>query len=193
MATAGSSGAPDPLDELDTGSARAFTERMAPLFEGAPGFLWRFAAAGRPFGSTARLFERAREVAHELPEVLQVELVDAHPRLGAPPASVSAMSFREQGYDAEAAEALAADAALTRERVALELERLNRDYEWRFGFRYCVFVAGRARAELIPGFAASLTREREQELHRALDAVVDIAIDRARTNLGAEVDGRRTA
>src|SRR5262245_39891704 len=149
---------------------------MAPLFEGAPGFLWRLAAAGRPFGSDGRLFERAREVAHALPEVLQVELVDAHPRLGAPPAAVSAMSFREQGYDRDAAEDMAAEAARERERVADELERLNREYEWRFGFRYCVFVAGRTRAALLPGFAAALARERHSELHRALDAVVDIAI-----------------
>jgi 2-oxo-4-hydroxy-4-carboxy--5-ureidoimidazoline (OHCU) decarboxylase len=171
------------LDEerlaLDAGSARAFTRRMAPLFEGAPGFLWRLAAAGRPFGSAARLFERAREVAHGLPEVLQVELVDAHPRLGAPPAGVSAMSFREQGYDRDAAEVLADEAAREQARVAAELDRLNREYEWRFGFRYCVFVAGRSRAALLPEFAAALARERDSELHRALDAVVDIAIDRA--------------
>jgi 2-oxo-4-hydroxy-4-carboxy--5-ureidoimidazoline (OHCU) decarboxylase len=165
-------------DALDAGSARAFTERMAPLFEGAPGFLWRLAAAGRPFGSAARLFERAREIAHQMPQVLQVELVDAHSRLGAPPAAVSAMSFREQGYDREAA-AAAAGLASVSPWVAAELERLNREYEWRFGFRYCVFVAGRSRADLLPGFEAALARERESELHRALDAVVDIAIDRA--------------
>ena len=35
---------------------------MAPLFEGAPGFLWRLAAA-RPFGSAEGLFERARTLA----------------------------------------------------------------------------------------------------------------------------------
>jgi 2-oxo-4-hydroxy-4-carboxy--5-ureidoimidazoline (OHCU) decarboxylase len=154
---------------------------MAPLFEGAPGFLWRLAAAGRPFGSDARLFERARELAHAMPEVLQRELIDAHPRLGAPPATVSAMSFREQGYDLDTAAALADDAARERERVAAALDRLNREYEWRFGFRYCVFVAGRSRTELLPGFVAALARERDSELHRALDAVVDIAIDRAGT------------
>jgi 2-oxo-4-hydroxy-4-carboxy--5-ureidoimidazoline (OHCU) decarboxylase len=164
---------------FDDGPAPAFTARMAPLFEGAPGFLWRLAAAGRPFASADLLFRRAREVAHAMPEVLQVELVDAHPRLGAPPASVSALSFREQGYDQEAAAALADDAARERERVAAELDRLNREYEWRFGFRYCVFVAGRTRAALLPQFAAALARERDPELHRALDAVVDIAIDRA--------------
>ena len=68
----------------DAMTAREFTAAMAPLFEGAPGFLWRLAAA-RPFGSAERLFERARELAHAMPEPHQVELVDAHPRLGAPP------------------------------------------------------------------------------------------------------------
>jgi len=155
---------------------------MAPLFEGAPGFLWRLAAAGRPFGSPEALFRRAREVAHALPEALQIELVDAHPRLGAPPASVSAMSFREQGYDEAAASALAEDAAHERDAVAAELARLNREYEWRFGFRYCVFVAGRPRGELLADFEAALARQRDPELHRALDAVVEIAQHRARND-----------
>jgi len=169
---------PDP-GALDAMPAGDFVAAVGPLFEQAPGFLWRLAAA-RPFGSKERLFVRARELAHALPEALQVELVDAHPRLGAPPASVSAMSFREQGYDVEAAANLADEAGRERARVAAELDRLNREYEARFGFRYCVFVAGRSRAELLPDMAAALTRERDSELHRALDAVVDIAEARSR-------------
>ena len=149
------------------------------MFEDAPGFLYRLAAA-RPFGSSDRLFERAREIAQAMPEELRIELVDAHPRLGAPPASVSAMSFREQGYDREAAGSLAGEAARERDRVAAELDRLNHEYEARFGFRYCVFVAGRSRSELLPEMAAALTRERDSELHRAVDAVVDIAESRSR-------------
>ena len=165
--------------ELDQLPARRFVETLTPLFEGAPGFLWRLAGA-RPYGSWPALFDRARSIAHSLPEPLQVELVDAHPRLGAPPESVSAMSFREQGYDREAAASLADEAARERDLVASELDRLNHEYEARFGFRYCVFVAGRSRAELIPEFAAALERERDSELHRALDAVVDIAESRSR-------------
>ena len=88
------------------------------------------------------------------------------------------MSFREQGYDTEEAENLASEAARERDRVAAQLDSRNREYEALFGFRYCVFVAGRSRAELLPEMAAALTRERESELHRALDAVVDIATDR---------------
>jgi 2-oxo-4-hydroxy-4-carboxy-5-ureidoimidazoline decarboxylase len=162
---------------LDAPDGRAFTEQAAPLFEGAPGFLWRLAAA-RPFDSVEHLFRRARWLAHQMPEPLQVELIDAHPRLGAPPASVSAMSFVEQGYDREEAANLASEAARERESVAAELDRLNREYEGTFGFRYCVFVAGRPRSELIADMAASLDAQRDAELHRAIDAVIDIAADR---------------
>ncbi len=167
------------IEALDAASVEAFEAAAAPLFEGAPAFLARLAAA-RPFDSWDSLFERAREIAHAMPEVEQVELVDAHPRLGAPPASVSKLSFGEQGYDRDVAARLAADQARERDRLATELDRLNRAYEARFGFRYCVFVAGRSRTELLPDMAAALERERDSELHRALDAVVDIAESRSR-------------
>ncbi len=143
------------------------------LFEGALGFLDRLEAAG-PLDDEAALFERAREIAHAMPETDQIELVDAHPRLGAAPDTVSAMSYREQGYD-RGTEAAATAGAVD---VAAELDRLNAVYEARHGFRYCVFVAGRPREALLPGLAAAIDADRTAELHRALDAVVDIAIDR---------------
>jgi 2-oxo-4-hydroxy-4-carboxy--5-ureidoimidazoline (OHCU) decarboxylase len=108
-----------------------------------------------------------------MPEDEQLELIDAHPRLGAPPATVSAMSFREQAYDREVAEA-----GRARVRLAAELDRLNAAYESRFGFRYCVFVAGRPHEELLAGMIAALGADRDAEIHRALDAVIDIAADR---------------
>jgi len=153
---------------LDAPTDEAFSAAMAPLFEGAPRLLARLAAA-RPFTTPDALFERARAIAHGMPEVEQVELIDAHPRLGAPPATVSMLSHAEQGYDRPGQPP--AD-------VAAELDRLNVAHEARFGFRYCVFVAGRSRAALLPDMAAALDRDRASELHRALDAVVDIARDR---------------
>ena len=159
------------IDELDVIAPGAFASRVAPLFEGARGFLGRLAMA-RPFGTADAMFATARAIAHAMPEDEQVELIDAHPRLGAPPGSVSALSYVEQGYAAEAArEAADAEAA----RVAVELERLNAAYEERFGFRYCVFVAGRPRAALLAEVEAALGRDRRGEIRRALDAVVDIA------------------
>jgi 2-oxo-4-hydroxy-4-carboxy--5-ureidoimidazoline (OHCU) decarboxylase len=160
--------------DLEVGPADEFAAAVAPLFEGAPHFVARLAAA-RPFATPDEMFATARSIAHAMPEMDQIELIDAHPRLGAPPGSVSGQSFVEQGYDRDAADE-AADTE--RARVAAELERLNANYEARFGFRYCVFVAGRPRAALLPEFEAALDRPRDDELHRALDAVVDIAIDR---------------
>jgi 2-oxo-4-hydroxy-4-carboxy--5-ureidoimidazoline (OHCU) decarboxylase len=163
--------------DLDALAPDACAAALAPLFEGAPRFLARLAAA-RPFGDADALWAKAREIARAMPEPEQVELIDAHPRLGAPPGSVSALSFLEQGFDRDAA---GAAAEAERERIDRELARLNAAYEATFGFSYCVFVAGRPRAALLPGLEAALGADRGGELRRALDAVVDIAADRYRT------------
>lgn len=180
------------IEDLDVIAPGAFAAAVAPLFEGARGFLGRLAMA-RPFGSVQALFERAREIAHAMPLDEQLELIDAHPRLGAAQTEVSALSFVEQGYgDAGAAKGAGADdagadadadsnATVEASAVAAELERLNVAYEARFGFRYCVFVAGRSRAALLPAMTAALEADRAAEIHRALDAVIDIARDRYAT------------
>jgi 2-oxo-4-hydroxy-4-carboxy-5-ureidoimidazoline decarboxylase len=157
--------------DLDALPETDFVTAVAPWFEGAPRFLRRLAAA-RPFGSVPAMLERAEAIALAMPEDEQVELLDAHPRLGAPPASVSSMSHREQGYDRETTAAIA------------ELAELNAAYEARFGFRYCVFVAGRSRSELLPDFRAALAGDRRTELERGLRDVVAIAADRQRRLAG---------
>ena len=154
--------------KLDDASEDEFIAAMTPLFEGAPQFLRRLAAA-RPFGSVDALFEGARTIATSMPEDEQIELVDAHPRLGAAPGSVSAMSYVEQGYDG---------GRDTTSSIAVELERLNDAYEERFGFRYCIFIAGRPREALLPDMRAALDADRAAELRRGLGAVVDIARNR---------------
>ena len=150
---------------LDALPDDAFVAAAAPWFEGAPRFLRRLAAA-RPFGDAATLFRRAEAIALASPERDQLELIDAHPRLGAPPATVSASSYREQGYDREATEAIA------------DLDLLNAAYEARFGFRFCVFVNGRSRPELVPVLESALIEDRDAEIRRALHDVVAIARDR---------------
>jgi 2-oxo-4-hydroxy-4-carboxy-5-ureidoimidazoline decarboxylase len=167
------------IERLDALVPSEVAAELAPLFEGAPRFLARLVGA-RPFETWDRLFDCARAIAHAMPEPDQVELLDAHPRLGAAPATVSPASFREQGYDRDAARAAAGDAALDR------LAALNAAYERAFGFRYCVFVAGRPLASLVPELEAAMSADRSAELHRALDAVVDIARARhAAAELGA--------
>ena len=75
---------------------------MAPLFEGAPRFLARLQAGG-PYRDDAALFEAPDGSPTTMPEEDQIELVDAHPRLGAPPGTVSAMSSSSRGTTGEPA------------------------------------------------------------------------------------------
>ena len=139
-------------------------DELAVLFEGAPAFVGRLAAL--PAGDR---LDRAEEIALAMPEADQVELLNAHPRIGAAPASVSGLSFREQGYDRDPGT------------VALQarLDRLNDEYERRFGFRFVVYVAGRPRSVIADLLEAHLIADCEAEKERGLRDVVAIARDRA--------------
>jgi 2-oxo-4-hydroxy-4-carboxy-5-ureidoimidazoline decarboxylase len=160
----------DALNALDP---PAFADALAPLFEGAPRFLQRLAGA-RPFESDAALLIMAREAAAVAPEDELIELLDAHPRIGADPAVMSDLSRGEQD-----------DGAPTAEALAQELADLNAAYEQRFGFRYVVFVAGRPRAALVPLMEVALRNERAAELRRGVDDAIYIAGDRLRAYRGA--------
>lgn len=166
--------------ELNTLESDAFADALAPLFEGAPRFLARLAAA-RPFADEAAMFDTARAIARQMPEDEQVELLAAHPRLGADPTTVSALSHGEQGYDDEPRD----DEPQDDDRwVAEELAALQEAYEARFGFRFVVFVAGRPLRDLLPLLEHAVSADRDEELRRGLDDTILIAADRYRTLLG---------
>ena len=163
------------IADLDALPSEAAAAALVPLFESAPRFLERLAAL-RPFGDDGTLLGRAHELARTVPEDEQIELLNAHPRIGADPATVSDLSRAEQGYD---------DEPTTAEPwIAEELEALNDAYERIFGFRFVIFVAGRPRSAIVPILEASLRDERVSELRRGIDDVVHIAGDRLATLRG---------
>ena len=135
-------------------------EQLAELFEGRTRFVERLAAVEDPLG-------RARELARELSEEEQKEVLDAHPAIGGRP--TSARSAREQGTDDDPA-------------VLAELAELNRAYEDKFGFRFVVFVNGRPRREIVPVLRERIRRTRAEELETGVDELVQIAIGRWRTS-----------
>ena len=150
------------VGELNGVSVPAFIESMAMLFEPAPRF-GAWLAADRPFANDEDLLKAAARIARQMPEPDQLELINAHPRLGARD-RLSEASRREQGAAADS--------------VDRELAELNAEYEQRFGFRYLVYVSGRPRATLLPDFQAALERDRADELRRALDDTLAIAANR---------------
>jgi len=156
---------PDALNAL---SASAFAVALAPLFEGASRFLRRVAGA-RPFESDAAMLGAARVIAAAAPEDELIELLDAHPRIGADPTEMSRQSRAEQEDG---------DIAITS--LTSELEGLNDAYEARFGFRYVIFVAGRPRAAIVPLLRAALANDRRAELGRGVADAISIAEERLR-------------
>jgi 2-oxo-4-hydroxy-4-carboxy--5-ureidoimidazoline (OHCU) decarboxylase len=133
-------------------------EQLAGLFEGRTRLVEKLAARDNPLAS-------ASEVIADLTEDEKLEALNAHPAIGAKRLSVR--SAAEQGSDDDP-ETLA------------ELERLNAEYEERFGFRFVVFVNRRPKSELVPILRERLERTREQELDTAVQELVAIAEDRWR-------------
>lgn len=131
---------------------------LAELFEGQTRLVERLAQTEDPLG-------RPETAIAGLTEAEKIEALDAHPAIGA--RRLSGRSATEQGEEAEPG-------------VAAELDRLNRAYEERFGFRFVVFVNRRPRAELVPILRERLDRTREDELDTALEELVAIARDRWR-------------
>ena len=131
--------------------------------EGSTPLAEKFRAAG-PYHSTDDVIARMRALLPTLTDAEKVATLNAHPRIGENPGRLSARSLQEQG-----------DKALP------ELDRLNAEYERRFGFRFVVFVNRRPQGEIVEELRQRLRRSREEELEDGLRAIVDIAEDRLRS------------
>jgi 2-oxo-4-hydroxy-4-carboxy--5-ureidoimidazoline (OHCU) decarboxylase len=133
-------------------------DELAELFEGRTRLVEKLAEHEDPLAS-------AHKVIAELNQDEKLEALNAHPAIGA--TNLSARSAAEQGGDDDPG-------------TLAELERLNAEYEERFGFRFVVFVNRRPKSEIVPILRERLERSREQELDTAVKELVAIAEDRWR-------------
>ena len=124
-------------------------EELTTLFSGRTRLVDELAERTQPL-------DVAEEIALALPEPDQIAALATHPRIGEP-------SEEQRGAEPE---------------VLAELERLNDEYEARFGFPYVVFVDGRTLDELLPEFRERLARSRDEELRTGLRALCQIARNR---------------
>ncbi|KAJ2783901.1 hypothetical protein GGI15_002420 [Coemansia interrupta] len=129
----------------------------------------------RPFESYDQLLDRSDELIKELSPLEQLEVVNAHPRIGEKATNLSALSRMEQGTRSANEDAVLAKWA-----------ELNKKYEDTYGFRFVVFVNGRSKDSLFPIVEQRIAHgNRNQELVTGLSEMVDIARDRARKLLAA--------
>ena len=133
-------------------------DELAELFEGRTRFVERLAELEDPLG-------HARVAMQDLTPEERLEVLNAHPAIGGK--ELSARSAAEQGADADPD-------------VLAELERLNREYEARHGFRFVVFVNRRPKAEILQVLRSRIGNASDEELETALGELVAIAQDRWR-------------
>jgi 2-oxo-4-hydroxy-4-carboxy--5-ureidoimidazoline (OHCU) decarboxylase len=146
----------------------ALARAMRPLWEDAGPLVDRL--VGVEVTTWEDHVRRAEAEIAGMDEATRAALLGAHPRIGADPGALAALSpqsWAEQGGDA----ATDADALST-------LEARNDEYEARFGFPFVEWVAGRSKAEMIPVIEVRLKHERADELEAGCAALVAIARDR---------------
>ncbi|KAI9272852.1 OHCU decarboxylase-domain-containing protein [Phascolomyces articulosus] len=163
------------IQQLNKESSEVFIEAVNTLFETAPPLADRLLAA-RPYESYLQLIDFAEKLClgNELNDQEKLDIVNAHPRIGASKANLSAMSLKEQGYSNRQGGVSAED-----EKVNAELARLNGEYEKKYGFNFVVFVAGRSRAQIIPVIQERIASgDREKEMTTAMVDMMRIARDR---------------
>ena len=134
------------------------------IFERAPVLVERLAAEA-PFATPEAFLTRARTLLDGMNVAERIEVLNAHPRIGASESALSADSRREQsGAESDA--------------VLRDLADLNDRYEKKFGFRFVVFVAGRPKSAIVPVLRERLESTRDRELATAVGELMAIARDR---------------
>ncbi|KAI1085415.1 Oxo-4-hydroxy-4-carboxy-5-ureidoimidazoline decarboxylase [Whalleya microplaca] len=169
-----------PISSLPTAATATQTAALDTLFEPSPALhalaLPTLHSTTFNFPSYAALITQVGSLLSQLattatPEATARlhEILGSHPRLGAPKVA-SALSAAEQAQlrcgDGEAE----------------KLRALNAEYEARFpGLRYVVFVNGRSRPVVMEDMRRRIDRgDIRKEEGEAIQAMVDIALDRAR-------------
>jgi len=135
------------------------------IFERSPVLMAKLVEQVQPADTPDDIIRKARDIVSAMRQRELIATLNAHPRIGDDVRALSELSMKEQGTDRDP-------------KVVGELQRLNDEYERKFGFRFVVFVNGRSKAEIIPVMRDRITRSRESELRTGLEEFLAISLDR---------------
>ncbi|ANC30797.1 2-oxo-4-hydroxy-4-carboxy-5-ureidoimidazoline decarboxylase [Isoptericola dokdonensis] len=163
----------DDFDTLDVPAATATATVWAAVPPWADALV-----AGRPYGSTTALADRAAALAAGWGRPELDAALAHHPRIGERPAGTgaeAAASRREQASMADAG----AD-------VAARMAAGNRAYEDRFGRVFLIRAAGRTPDEMLAELERRLAHDDATEVVEACDQLAQIALLRLRADVTDE-------
>ncbi|MCA1323078.1 allantoate amidohydrolase [Herbaspirillum sp. alder98] len=161
------------LDQLNTADATAFATALHGIYEHSPWIPQR-AAAQRPFATLTALKLALQKVVVSATRDEQLGLVRAHPELAGKADIAGELTAESTGEQARAGLNMC-----TPDEFAT-LQRLNADYNARFGFPFILAVKGPtgqglARSQIIATFTRRLKNQPEDELREALRQIGRIA------------------
>lgn len=152
------------LDELNQLDQERFTQALGDIFEHTPAIAHQ-TWTQRPFATVAALHQAMVSVMQTLSQAQQLELIRAHPDLGAK-AKMTTASVQEQssaGLD-----------QLTSEEFAT-FQSLNERYRDRFQFPFIVAVKEHTQESILAAFRQRLTHDFDTERQTALTEIAKIA------------------
>lgn len=155
------------LERLNTLDKPGFVAALGGIFEGPPWIVTE-AWAARPFTSVDNLYSALCQVMYAAPIERKVALIQAHPDLVGRAARTGTL-----GPASTAEQAAAGLNELTADEIAT-FERLNVEYQQRFGFPFVICAREHKKESILAGFAARMHNTREQEIATALDEVAKI-------------------
>jgi 2-oxo-4-hydroxy-4-carboxy--5-ureidoimidazoline (OHCU) decarboxylase len=137
------------------------------IFERSPVLIGGLLEQVQPSDTPEDIVHKARGILSTMRQGELIATLNAHPRIGDDVRTLSELSMKEQGTDRDP-------------KVVAELQRLNDEYERKFGFRFVVFVNGRSKEQILPVMRDRITRSRESELRTGIEEFLAISLDRLR-------------
>ncbi|MES2151002.1 MAG: allantoate amidohydrolase [Pseudomonadota bacterium] len=172
------------LTDLNNCTANAFVDALYGIYEHSPWIPER-AAAARPFATPAALKLALQAVVAAASEALQLGLIRAHPELAGKAAVAGELTPESTDEQARSGLHLCSAAEFA------TLQRLNADYNARFGFPFILAVkgpdgAGLTRQAVIDTFTRRLRQQRSDEMAECLRQIHRIAELRIHALLGMD-------
>lgn len=161
------------LDSLNQASATTFADALAGIYEHSAWIPMR-AAARRPFATLSALKLTLQSVVSAATDAERLALIRAHPELAGKAAIAGTLTAESSGEQATAG----LDRCSKEEYATLQ--KLNTDYNARFGFPFILAVKGAdgqglTRAQIISTFARRLQHQVNQEQAECLRQIHRIA------------------
>ncbi len=119
----------------------------------------------RPFSNTDDLFEAAKEIWADLPKGDWMEAFEAHPRIGD-------KNAKGAGKDEQKGIEKASPAVLA------ELEKLNKEYEEKFGFVFLIFATGKTADQMLEALKKRINNDQPEEMRLASEEQAKITENR---------------